>query len=122
MASRLSVMDGGFSIGQEVEMETSTILTILSIIGGLIVAIKGAFALFQFIVQNIITPLTLNISALQDTTRELKSLLERVRGDMQSLDKRLTIVEQSVKSAHKRLDHIFSICDQTHTTPRSDEE
>lgn len=79
-------------------METSTILTILSIIGGLIVAIKGAFALFQFIVQNIITPLTLNISALQDTTRELKSLLERVRGDMQSLDKRLTIVEQSVKS------------------------
>lgn len=99
-------------------METSTIIGILTIVGGAITIIKGAFKLFEYIVKNIINPLSMNITTLESTTRELKSIIDRVRDDISSLDRRLTIAEQGLKSAHKRLDQWVDFLKKTHSDTR----
>ena len=47
-----------------------------------------------------------SISQLSSVTKELKVLLEQVRRDTREQDRRITICEQSVKSAHHRLDSL----------------
>lgn len=95
-------------------MDGATIIAIITIIGGVIAIIKGAFGLLQYTVRNIVNPLSINIAQLQQATQELRNFIDSLRNDMQSLDKRLTICEQSTKSAHKRLDRVCAYCDKTH--------
>ena len=90
----------------------STLLWIVTIIGGTIAIIKGAFSLLQYIVKNIINPLSFSITNLQQATQELRNLIDRLRNDMQALDKRIIIVEQSTKQAHKRLDWVCTVIDR----------
>ena len=90
----------------------STLLWIVSIIGGIIAIIKGAFSLLQYIVKNIVNPLSFSIANLQQATQELRNLIDRLRNDMQALDKRIIIVEQSTKQAHKRLDWVCTVIDR----------
>lgn len=90
----------------------STLLWIVTIIGGIIAIIKGAFSLLQYIVKNIVNPLSFSITNLQQATQELRNLIDRLRNDMQALDKRIIIVEQSTKQAHKRLDWVCTVIDR----------
>ena len=54
----------------------------------------------------IIKPLKDSISALGVTIAKMDSTVERLVDNDVSLDRRLTIVEQSAKSAHHRIDEI----------------
>ena len=90
----------------------STLIWIITIAGGLIAIIKSAFSLLQYIVKNIVNPLSISITTLQSATNELRSLIDRIRNDMQALDKRIIIVEQSTKQAHKRLDWVCTVIDR----------
>lgn len=90
----------------------STLLWVVTIIGGIIAIIKGAFSLLQYIVKNIVNPLSFSITNLQQATQELRNLIDRLRNDMQALDKRIIIVEQSTKQAHKRLDWVCTVIDR----------
>ena len=54
----------------------------------------------------IIKPLKDSISALERTIAKMDSTVERLVDNDVSLDRRLTIVEQSAKSAHHRIDEI----------------
>ena len=54
----------------------------------------------------IIKPLKYSISALERTIAKMDSTVERLVDNDVSLDRRLTIVEQSAKSAHHRIDEI----------------
>ena len=90
----------------------STLLWIVTIIGGIIAIIKGAFSLLQYIVKNIVNPLSFSITNLQQATQELRNLKDRQTNDMQALDKRIIICEQSTKQAHKRLDWVCTVIDR----------
>lgn len=90
----------------------ATLLWVVTVIGGIIAIIKGAFSLLQYIVKNIVNPLSVSITNLQSATNELRSLIDRIRNDMQALDKRIIIVEQSTKQAHKRLDWVCTVIDR----------
>ena len=52
----------------------------------------------------IVNPLQAALSALKEAIDKLESMLERLEGDHKSLDRRVTVVEESAKAAHKRLD------------------
>ena len=97
----------------------STLIWVVTIAGGLIAIIKSAFSLLQYIVKNIVNPLSASIATLQSATNELRSIIERIKNDMQALDKRIIIVEQSTKSAHKRIDRLSDICDSSHKSTLS---
>ena len=70
--------------------------------GGSILA--GVFKTMTYVTQNIVAPMQISISQLSSVTKELKVLLEQVRRDAREQDRRITICEQSIKSAHHRLD------------------
>lgn len=69
--------------------------------GGSILA--GVFKTMSYVTQNIVAPMQVSISQLSSVTKELKVLLEQVRRDTCEQDRLITICEQSVKSAHHRL-------------------
>lgn len=54
----------------------------------------------------IIKPLKDSISALGQTIAKMDGTIERVVNNQAEYDRRLTITEQSVKSAHHRIDEI----------------
>ncbi|SFM41832.1 hypothetical protein [Pelosinus propionicus] len=52
----------------------------------------------------IVKPLQTAITALKEAITEMKDMLFRLDQDQKGIDKRLVVVEESTKSAHKRLD------------------
>lgn len=50
------------------------------------------------------TMITVKLESIQDGIKEIKSDLKNVKTDLQEIRERLVIVEQSTKSAHKRID------------------
>ncbi len=54
--------------------------------------------------QLIIKPLQTAITALNKAVDDLKNMLTRIEREQNSIDRRLVVVEESAKSAHKRLD------------------
>ena len=95
-------------------IDVNNVILILTVIGGLICVFKAIWGVLKYAVDNIVTPLNSNIVQLQNTTRELKSLVDFLREAQQELDKRLMVVEQSTKAAHKRLDELVDFCKTTH--------
>lgn len=71
------------------------------------VIISFAAAVVQYVV---IRPLQLSISALGEAVGKLRQLLQdincRLNTETRNLDTRLVCVEESTKSAHKRIDSI----------------
>lgn len=57
----------------------------------------------------IVNPLQTAITALKEAITEMKDMLFRVDQDQKGIDKRLVAVEESTKSAHKRLDRLEDI-------------
>lgn len=70
---------------------TVQLITIISFTAGLI----------KFL---IVKPLQTAITALKEAITEMKDMLFRLDQDQKGIDKRLVAVEESAKSAHKRLD------------------
>lgn len=52
----------------------------------------------------VITPLKMAIDRLSETIERLEKAVGDMETQQREMDKRLTIVEQTAKSAHKRLD------------------
>jgi len=57
----------------------------------------------------IVKPLQTAINALHEAINEMKNMLFRLEQDQKNIDKRLVVVEESTKSAHKRLDGMEGI-------------
>ena len=66
--------------------------------------LAGVFKTMTYVTQNIVAPMQISIGQLSSMTKELKVLLEQVRQDTREQDRRITICEQSIKSAHHRLE------------------
>ena len=76
----------------------------------------SAGALFLTIILNVrsgakegtseITTVIVKLENIQSTVTEIKSDVRGIKDDIKEIDHRLTIVEQSTKSAHKRIDGI----------------
>ncbi|WP_333593596.1 hypothetical protein [Anaerospora hongkongensis] len=67
-----------------------------------IITIMGATAGLVKLV--IVQPLQTSINSLKEAITEMKDTLSRVADEQKCIDKRLVVVEESSKSAHKRLD------------------
>lgn len=80
---------------------TSVIVGIILGVGSILV---GVFKTMTYVTQNIVAPMQISINQLSGVTKELRVLLEQLRKDAREQDRRITICEQSVKSAHHRLD------------------
>ncbi|TCL35662.1 hypothetical protein EV210_111128 [Anaerospora hongkongensis] len=76
------------------ELTLSNTVQIISVIGFLALLVK----------QLIINPLQAAISSLNKAVEELKGVLTRIEREQNHIDRRLVVVEESAKSAHKRLD------------------
>lgn len=56
--------------------------------------------------QLIINPLQTAIVTLNKAVDDLKTVLARIEREQNSIDRRLVVVEESAKSAHKRIDGV----------------
>lgn len=83
-------------------------ISVASVIIGIIVGggsiLAGVFKTMTYVTQNIVAPMQVSVNQLTGVTKELRTLLEQLRKDSREQDRRITICEQSVKSAHHRLD------------------
>lgn len=50
------------------------------------------------------TEMIVKLEIIKDDLKEIKNDMKEIKDDMQSIKERLVIVEQSVKSAHHRID------------------
>lgn len=57
----------------------------------------------------IVTPLQSALSSLKEAIDKLEDMLVRLETEQKSMDRRLTIVEESSKAAHKRLDGMCAV-------------
>lgn len=57
-----------------------------------------------FVKYLIVNPLQSAIDALKEAVAEIKAILCRMDNEQKGIDKRLVAVEESAKSAHKRID------------------
>ena len=56
----------------------------------------------------IVNPLQTAITTLNDAIKEIKKIHARLEEEQRNIDKRLVAVEESTKSAHKRIDGMES--------------
>lgn len=94
-----------------IPLDWSTLGIIFGALAAIFAVCRGIGYFLSLIVKTIIQPTTDNIRGLQsasqtleDTCAELKRIIDYLRDEQRQLDRRLTIVEQSAKSAHHRLD------------------
>lgn len=59
--------------------------------------------------KGIISPLSIAITALQETIKEFRDVVDNLKQEQHEIDKRLVVVEQSAKSAHHRLDGLEEV-------------
>ena len=84
-------------------MEINTLLTTITIIGGIIGILKAIWYIFKYIVDNIVEPISNNVEQIQEATKDIKAMLDLLKDEQI----RLGVVEESSKSAHHRLDDIW---------------
>jgi hypothetical protein len=80
--------------GEELELNLTNTLQIIAIIGFAAGIVK----------QLLVKPLQLAIDSLQKAIEKMEIVLSHLSEDQKGIDKRLVAVEESTKSAHKRLD------------------
>lgn len=76
--------------------------TLQDVVAGLTVAGMVA-SWFNFVV---IKPLTISIDGLRLSIAELKAEVKASAADRRALEGRIHKIDESVKSAHKRIDHL----------------
>lgn len=99
-------------------MELNTFLTTITIIGGVIGILKVAWYIFKYVVDNIVKPLSDNVTQIQEATKDLKYLLDSLKNEQRRLEQKITVVEESTKSAHHRLDDIWKYITEKENLPR----
>ena len=90
-------------------IDFSTLLSVLSLIVATIVAITGirrGFTADNKKEASALTTLIVKLETINNGVNEIKSEMRSMKTDMQDLRDRLIIVEQSTKSAHHRVDKI----------------
>lgn len=56
--------------------------------------------------QSEMTTVIVKLETINENVKEVKNDIKDVKTDMERMKERITIVEQSVKSAHKRIDDV----------------
>lgn len=56
--------------------------------------------------QSEMTTVIVKLETINENVKEVKTDIKDVKTDMERMKERLTVVEQSVKSAHKRIDDV----------------
>ena len=56
--------------------------------------------------QSEMTTVIVKLETINENVKEVKTDIKDVKTDMEKMKERITIVEQSVKSAHKRIDDV----------------
>lgn len=89
-------------------MQLDELAVIFGVIGGggLIGIFVAGFRGVTYISNNVVNPVKQTVSQLQDVTRDLRSWMEDLRRESREQDKRLTIVEETLKAEHRRLDDL----------------
>lgn len=64
----------------------------------------------------IISPLSDAIHGLEKAITKLESFISLIEDKLESQNTRITVVEESSKAGHKRLDRIEKICDHVNKT------
>ncbi|WP_425061381.1 hypothetical protein [Sporomusa carbonis] len=72
----------------------------------IITIISFSAALVKYLIVN---PLQAAINSLKEAVAKIETILFRLEQDQKNIDKRLVAVEESTKSAHKRLDGIEGV-------------
>lgn len=93
---------------KENAMQLDEVAVIIGVIGGggLIGMVAAGVRGITYISTNVVSPVKQTVSQLQDVTRDLRSWMEELRRESREQDKRLTIVEETLKAEHKRLDEL----------------
>ena len=73
----------------------------IGIIGQTLVVISFAAGTIKYLIVN---PLQAALMTLKESIDKLEMMLERLEADHKNLDRRVTVVEESAKAAHKRID------------------
>ena len=84
--------------------DLATILSLLIAAAALWRNLKGDSKSDGAQISEVLVKMELVQSDLKEIKADFKSELKSVKSDMESLKDRVTIVEQSTKSAHKRID------------------
>lgn len=58
--------------------------------------------------QSELTTVIVKLETINDNVKEVKNDIKDVKSDIESLKQRVTVVEQSAKSAHKRIDGLHN--------------
>ena len=58
--------------------------------------------------QTELTTVIVKLETINDNVKEVKNDIQDVKSDIESLKQRVTVVEQSAKSAHKRIDGLHN--------------
>lgn len=82
----------------------NTASIVIGIILGVGSILVGVFKTMTYVTNNVVAPMQVSIAQLANVTKDLRTLVEQLRKDMREQDRRITICEQSCKSAHHRLD------------------
>lgn len=80
--------------GVNLELNLSNTVQLITVIGFIVAVVK----------YTIISPLQTAITTLNQAVGELKAMLKSLENDQKNIDTRLIRVEESTKSAHKRID------------------
>ncbi len=96
--------------------EINTASIVIGIILGVGSILVGVFKTMAYVTNNIVAPMQISINQLSSVTKELRTLLEQLRKDSREQDRRITICEQSCKSAHHRLDTLEERVDNLTTS------
>ena len=81
-------------------MQIDGIAVIATIAGVIAACVRGA----TYVSTNIVSPVKMTVIQLQDVTRDLRKWMDDLRMESRAQDKRLTIVEETMKMEGDRID------------------
>lgn len=81
-------------------MQIDGIAVIATIAGVIAACVRGV----TYVSTNIVNPVKMTVTQLQDVTRDLRKWMDDLRMESRAQDKRLTIVEETMKMEGDRID------------------
>lgn len=61
---------------------------------------------FTYVANNIVNPIRATVRQLQEVTRELRMWMEESKAELREQDKRLALVEASIKRQNERIESL----------------
>lgn len=81
-------------------MQADGIAIAATIVGLIAACVRGV----TYVSTNIVSPVKMTVAQLQDVTRDLRKWMDDLRMESRAQDKRLTIVEETMKMEGDRID------------------